>query len=366
MNTKPSNMKRTITLLACLLCVVSIHAQTLVSTQPENKKAVLEEFTGTGCPNCPAGHTEAATILAANPGKVIVIAYHPSNSSYTASDPMASTYAAAFYTVPFISSGSRFMPSAIINRRGWNGGDRIQDRNAWSTCVNTILGEASPLNVGLTSNYNEGTKSLTINAEVYFTGTVTENLTVYCMLIEDGIVATQSGATGAYTHNHVFRKAMVAQWGDPVAAPTTQGELKSLSFTYDNSTTNYVMGNCEVVVMIRNAANEEIISGNIAPVGESSPIGIDESAQATAQYKVYPNPVTEASVLSVVLKESQPVLVKVLDLMGQTVATTDAGTLAAGNHQIAVEQIATLPAGIYLLSVEGGETPWVQKIVITR
>ncbi|HRZ43543.1 MAG TPA: Omp28-related outer membrane protein [Bacteroidales bacterium] len=359
-------MKRTFTLLAAMLLMASVYAQTLVSTQPENKKAVLEEFTGTGCPNCPAGHTEAAAILAANPGKVIVIAYHPSNSSYTASDPMASSYAAAFYTVPFISSGNRFMPSAIINRRAWNAGDRIQDRNQWSTCVNTILGEASPLNVGVTSNYDEGTKSLTITAEAYFTGTVTENLTVYCMLIEDGIVATQSGGTSPYTHNHVFRKAMVAQWGDPVATPTTSGELKSFTFTYDNSTTNYVMGNCEVVVMIRNAANEEIISGNIAPVGESSPIGINEDPHASAQYQLYPNPVTEASVLSVVLQKSQPLTVKVFDLTGQMVAEVNHGTLAAGTHQIAVEPIATLPAGIYVLSVEGSETPWVQKIVITR
>ncbi len=359
-------MKSIFTLLTLICLTGAMYAQTLVSTQPQNKKAALEELTGTGCPNCPAGHTEAAAILANNPGKVMVIAYHPANSSYTASDPMASTYASAFYTVPFISSGNRFMPSAIINRRAWGGGDRIQDRNQWATCVNTILGEASPLNVGVTSNYNEGTKSLTINAEAYFTSTVAENLTVYCMLTEDGIIATQSGGTSPYTHNHVFRKAMVAQWGDPVAAPTTQGTLKTFTFSYDNSTTNYDMTKCEVVVMIRNAANEEIISGNIAPVGQSSPIGIEDQTGVETLMQVYPNPVNESSVISISLKTNQQVTVQVFDLTGQAVAMKDYGTLNAGSHSLMLDELGTLPNGVYLLSVEAGNAPQVQKIVIAR
>jgi hypothetical protein len=357
-------MKKTFTLMIAMGLAMLMQAQTIVSTLPQNKKAVLEEMTGTGCPNCPAGHTEATNLLTNNPGKLIVIAYHPSNSNYTSGDPMASTYAAAFYTSPFISASNRFMPSAIINRRAWNGGDRIQDRTAWAGCVSTILTEASPLNVGVSSEYNTTSKILTINSEVYFTDNVNDNLTIYCMLIEDGIIATQSGGTSPYTHNHVFRKATVAQWGDPVSAPTTSATLKSFSFTLDNSTTNYDMTKCEVVVMIRNAANEEIISGNIAKVNETSPISVPSIADAHISMDIYPNPVNQSSNIHLTIGTPQEVVVKITNMAGQLISIKNYGNLAAGSYDFPLTGLEDRPAGMYFVTIEGGNSPVVQKVVV--
>jgi hypothetical protein len=42
-------------------------AQTIVSTSPENKKIILEEYTGIHCTYCPDGHEIAQSLKDANP-----------------------------------------------------------------------------------------------------------------------------------------------------------------------------------------------------------------------------------------------------------------------------------------------------------
>ena len=51
-------------------------AQLPVSTIPENRNVVLEEFTGIHCTWCPDGHLVAATIKAANPNDFFIVNIH--------------------------------------------------------------------------------------------------------------------------------------------------------------------------------------------------------------------------------------------------------------------------------------------------
>ena len=58
--------KKMLTLLALGLSII-MTGQTFVSTNPENKKIIFEEFTGIDCPNCPDGHLQATQIHNQNP-----------------------------------------------------------------------------------------------------------------------------------------------------------------------------------------------------------------------------------------------------------------------------------------------------------
>jgi hypothetical protein len=357
-------MKKIIYIFTLLLLGTSLHSQTIVSTQPENKNAILEEFTGTGCPNCPGGHTAAATLLTANPGDLFVIANHPTNSSYTTGDPMANAFSNAFYTNPFISPSNRYMPSAMINRRVWST-ERILGVGNWTANVATILAESSPLNVGVSSSYNTGTKILTVNVEVYFTADVTNSLTLYTLITEDGIVATQSGGTSNYVHNHVFRAALPGptpqQWGEAIATPTTTGTTKTITYTYDNSTTNYDMTQCEIVAFVRDASNEEIVSGNGASVGSSS-FGIQDKLNSIQSVAVYPNPVSASSVLQVGLDNSSNVSFEITDISGRVVMQENAGMLSAGLHSFNLNMEA-FEKGLYLINVHNETSTYTLKIV---
>jgi hypothetical protein len=96
---------KTILLTILILASTSLLAQNYVSTEPQNKNAILEEFTGVRCPNCPAGHQVMAGILDDNPGRAFCVAYHPYNSSYTepySGDPdFRRNYPNAFYSTPY-------------------------------------------------------------------------------------------------------------------------------------------------------------------------------------------------------------------------------------------------------------------------
>ena len=63
------------TLLFYIICL-STNSQTFVSTTPENKNIVLEEFTGISCTYCPDGHRIANDLYNNNPSDVVLINVH--------------------------------------------------------------------------------------------------------------------------------------------------------------------------------------------------------------------------------------------------------------------------------------------------
>ena len=65
-------MKKNILLLFTLASFF-VGAQTFVSTAPENKNVILEEFTGISCVYCPDGHKIGQQLHDANPNDVFLI-----------------------------------------------------------------------------------------------------------------------------------------------------------------------------------------------------------------------------------------------------------------------------------------------------
>ena len=65
----------TTTLLSLLLINFSF-AQNWVSTSPENKKVIFEDFTGIGCTYCPDGHKRIDEVKQANPNNLYIIKIH--------------------------------------------------------------------------------------------------------------------------------------------------------------------------------------------------------------------------------------------------------------------------------------------------
>ena len=51
-------------------------AQTIVTTTPENRKVILEEFTGVNCTFCPQGHAIAQALQDNNPDNVFLVNIH--------------------------------------------------------------------------------------------------------------------------------------------------------------------------------------------------------------------------------------------------------------------------------------------------
>jgi thiol-disulfide isomerase/thioredoxin len=60
-------------LLFTLISYITSFSQTIVSTDSENKKVILEEYTGIHCTYCPDGHEIAQSLKDQYPDDVLLI-----------------------------------------------------------------------------------------------------------------------------------------------------------------------------------------------------------------------------------------------------------------------------------------------------
>ena len=97
--------------------------------------------------------------------------------------------------------------------------------------------------------------------------------------------------------------------------------------------------------------------------------GVDAEDEATPEepsgLAVYPNPSRGAVTVSLTLAEASEVRVVVYDVLGRAVALLAEGPLKAGEHAFSFEA-AGLPAGLYLVRVEGGGFAASQRVTVVR
>ena len=215
------------------MTALQLSAQQFVSTVPQNKNVIIEEFTGINCPNCPDGHVVANNIVNAYPDRVWAVNIH------------AGSYAPMYYPNFNTTDGTAIYngfnvtgyPQALVNRST----DYGLSRTDWATHTNQQMGQIAECNVGGQVVINTEARTATITVEVYYvsnSASSTNYLNV--IMLEDDIVAPQANGytnpsqyiNGQYHHNHVFRDAITSTWGDAVS-PTTAGTLVTKTYTYN-------------------------------------------------------------------------------------------------------------------------------------
>ena len=292
--------KKLLTILAIALSS-AMSGQTFVNTTPENKKIVLEEFTGIDCPNCPDGHLQATQIHDQNPGNVFLINIH--SGSYSVPDASGDLdFRSSFGDALDNQSNLAGYPAATINRHvfptlSMNPGGTAMSRGggAWFTAANDILTQSSCVNVAAEATLDISTRELTVIVEAYYTdnSTVSTNK-VHVALLQNNIEGPQSGASanpsqvlpnGDYNHQHMLRHLLTGQWGDAISS-TSIGSFFTNTYTYNipqmldfdpsdsYSGTIYDLFNLEIVVFI-SEGNQEILSGNMANITHIVPPGIN-------------------------------------------------------------------------------------------
>ena len=250
---KNYNMNR-ILLFLLLICNSSSYAQTFVSTTPENKNIILEEFTGISCGYCPDGHKIGQQLHDNNPNDVFLINIH--TGSYANPQGPGTDFNTSFGSAISNQSGTCGYPAGTVNRRdfttqGWNQTSQsgcvastAMSRGNWTAAAQSMLSEPSPVNVGIQATVDLGSNTLTVDVEVYYTGTQTVSSNkLNVAIVQNNILGPQSGgssynptaidpATGLYTHNHMLRHMLTGQWGESISN-ISQGTLYSNSYTWN-------------------------------------------------------------------------------------------------------------------------------------
>lgn len=262
-------MKQFYFALALMFTTVGMIAQTIVSTNPENKKVILEEFTGIYCVYCPQGHAIAQGIKDANPGDVFLINIHTGGyANPSGNDP---DYRTAFGAAIAGQSGLVGYPAGTVNRHFFpgstQGGGTAQSRGTWVATSNQTMNEASYLNMAVEAEIDIQTNEMTVHVEAFYTGSSPESTNkLNVALLQNNTFGPQTGgnAGNQYRHMHRLIHMITGQWGEDVS-PTTAGSFIDRTYTYtvpaDHNGIPIEILDLELVVFMTETT-QEIISGN--------------------------------------------------------------------------------------------------------
>ena len=224
-------------LFPLLVIANSLQGQTIVSTTPENRRAVVEEFGGMYCVYCPHGHQILSELDDALADNLILLNYQ--NGPYSVpigNDPdLGNDYSETLQ----MQSGLSGYPAATVNRHVFPGleqstpGTTALGRANWPEAVITILQESAPVNIAAEAELNISTRQLELYIEYYYTDDVdVETNRLHVGILQNNILAPQHGGESHnyYEHQHVFREFLTGQMGH-IISNTEAGSFGSLTYS---------------------------------------------------------------------------------------------------------------------------------------
>ena len=335
-------MKNLLLLLLSIVCF-NINAQitypTIVDTLPQNKKAILEEFTGIHCTYCPDGHVIAQQIKNAYPNDVFLLNLH--TGGYAAPSQGEPDFRIAESDSIAEISNLAGYPAGTVNRHQFTmsqGGGTAMSRSDWGSACAYTIAQPSYLNVGVQALHDTINEILIIDVEVYYTdSTPVDGFGFSAInylnvaLVQDSILGPQSGALQfnpnaivpgpwqpTYVHNHMLRELITGQWGeDLLSGPTPVGPGHFMAGRYvylipaDINDILFKVEHIEVVAFVTEGQQGEIVSGNGCHVTYPSPppVGWTEilpnGMHRDVVYDLYGRIVTDIKKNTIYIKNSE-------------------------------------------------------------
>lgn len=195
-------------------------------TASTERNALVEDFTGHNCSNCPQAATIAHDLHEANPDRVFIASIHSSPFGISGFQLVTTNYNVDFTNDQGLGMGTFFgalpgsgfygNPSGTVNRLT-SGGEYFYAAGTWGTKANEVL--TSPLKVALKShlNYYAETKGAFLHTEVDVDNSIVNELGMIVYLLQDTMVAPQnvsSTYTPDYVHRDIHLKNVSGQvWG---------------------------------------------------------------------------------------------------------------------------------------------------------
>ncbi len=204
---------------------------TYVTAQVEtaqDKKVVIEEFTGASCSNCAPGSAQLKAFADQNPGRIITTAIH---YGFLSEPPAGAIYdfrnADAGALISSFNEGEPGKPSATFDRvpvlingvstyfivRGNTGSD-------WIAALPALLSKTTPVNIHLSSSYDAATNKVNVQTKIHFTAAVNEKLALTLYVLESGKKDKQEDNTQGeipdYKFDHVLQKLITPVAGVPI------------------------------------------------------------------------------------------------------------------------------------------------------
>lgn len=336
------------------LLLIAFAIGTLSTQAQVTRKVLMEEYTGTWCPNCPDGHDTIKKILTDHPNRVVVVGMHNNDA----------------YTIPYETAMENAMqvsgfPRATVDRDSFPSANYFaMSRWFWTDAVADRLNLTSPVEIKISPSYNTSTRVATIKVDYTFKSAVSEETRLTCVLLEDSILAAQSGATGTYVHKDVCRAVLSTDnWGDanhPTSVTANQSFSKTYTYTLpstwnDKHITVAAFINKKIGASPTISVGTEVLNAEEASLTAAPASVVSQTSNASFVGDCYPNPARELTAIDFTLKQDADVKAFVTDIQGSIIKNLSSSKRSAGQHSIywagTNQQSMRMPAGIYLMHV---------------
>jgi hypothetical protein len=247
------------------------------------KRALLEDYTGHDCPNCPRAGLVAADLKEQYKDTLVVMAVHAGFFARTSTtNPLLAydfkTEAGTAWDV-FFEISAVGNPNGMVNRIGYPK-NQVLTPSAWANAIKNTVDDAPLMDLQLITQYNAAEDKLCIHTKTTFLSTISgRTLNLSVVITEDSIIAPQKnsdplvGATPTimnYVNMHVMRGAVNGTNGTPIllkentsAAPI----VKSFPMHFTGFNVNTMIPkNCHVVAFIFDAETKEVLQSAEAHV----------------------------------------------------------------------------------------------------
>lgn len=294
-----------------LVCIkLPVQGQTIVSTQVENKRAVLEYIKGIYCVYCPEADEFAAELQAIFGEAFIPINIYAGDYAYPV-DPYALDLRSDFGQNVLGLTNLIGYPAGMVNRRNFPGleqgieGTLAINRDQWQEAVQQIIDEPSPVNIAMEAQYDIEHRELEVLVEVYYTADVDANKQrLHIAIIQDSIRTLQAGSSLGFNYFHpdVLRDMITEEEGFLLGSRAA-GDFVTQSFQFDlplsHRGAKIVASDIELVAFIAES-KENILTGTQhkpAPIGtqqnDTNLIGVYEDHSSHCEPFISPTVVVQ-------------------------------------------------------------------------
>ncbi len=259
----------------------------------EQRKVLVEVFTNSHCPLCPAAHNTLDNYLAGSNGEQIsYIYYHmvfPYSDDLLYQQSMGGSDARYQYYNPVAATPRGFFDGVI--QGSWSG---------WAATLDNLTSTDSPLMISLNGDINEN--QIEISAMVTRTGNVSDNdLVIHFVVVEDLYYAGRNNITH---HKHVMRKMF----------PSPSGKSFSINL---NETKNigqlievdplWVADSLNIVVFVQSTGSKTVYQSETINYNDLTVTGVENERSLPKEFSLqqnYPNPFNSSTSIKFTIPES--------------------------------------------------------------
>ncbi|MEJ2102941.1 MAG: T9SS type A sorting domain-containing protein [Ignavibacteriaceae bacterium] len=320
----------------------------------EERKVLVEVFTNSHCPLCPAAHNVLNNYLAGpNGDKISYVYYH---MVYPYADD--SLY---YQSMEGSDERNNYYSPVPATPQGWFDGVHQGSSTGWAATLDNLVSTQSPLKILLSGTRNE--TQFNINAELTRTGDIADHdLVIHFVVVEDLYYA---GRNGIANHKHVMRKMLPSPVGQPFTI--------DLNETKDIPQTIFLdplwdADSLSVVVFVQSTGAMTVYQSETINYDELSITGVENEISKVSDFKLeqnYPNPFNLGTTINFSIPEASFVSLKIFNSVGEEIRTLVAEKLSAGSYKY-YWNAEGLTSGIYFYKIKTGRFIKTKKMILMK